>query len=100
MYKLNRKQTSIIFKARTKMLDIKNNFRNKYADLICRACGLKDETQEHVMNECQEIHKNNSGTVSLEDIFQQDPKKLAKTLEKIIRIVTQLCQSGMQINTA
>ena len=38
--KLNRYQVSTIFKARTRMLDVKNNFRGKYNDNICRGCGI------------------------------------------------------------
>ena len=35
--KLNRRECSIIFKARTRMLDIKENFRGKYTNNLCRA---------------------------------------------------------------
>ena len=51
MEKLNRYQVSTIFKAITRMLDIKHNFRGKYSDNICRGCGTTEETQEHVLNE-------------------------------------------------
>jgi hypothetical protein len=27
---------------------VKNNYRNKYPDLICRGCGKQDETQQHI----------------------------------------------------
>ena len=47
MDKLTRVETSTIFKARTRMLDVKNNYRNKYPDLICRGCGNEEETQQH-----------------------------------------------------
>ncbi len=41
-------QISLLFKARTRMLDVKNNFRNKYKDNNCRRCGQTLETQKHV----------------------------------------------------
>ena len=54
MNKLNRRETSLIFKARTRMLDIKNNFRGKYKDTKCRNCNQTTETQEHILEECKE----------------------------------------------
>ena len=40
------------------MLDVKNNFRNKYNNIICRACGVVEETltQSHILEECRVIH--------------------------------------------
>ena len=38
------------------MLDVKNNFRNKNNDTLCRACGDVEETQTHVLEECRAIH--------------------------------------------
>ncbi len=49
MSKLTRKQVSILFKARTRMLDVKNNFRNKYRDEFCRGCGTIPETQKNML---------------------------------------------------
>ena len=43
----NRENTSIIFKARNRMLNIKRNFKNKYQNQTCRLCNLQEETQEH-----------------------------------------------------
>ena len=39
MNKLTRKQASIIFKARTRMLNVKENYKSKYTNNQCRACG-------------------------------------------------------------
>ncbi len=49
MNKLNRHQVSTIFKARTRMIDVKNNFRGKYPDIKCRGCNNENETQTHVL---------------------------------------------------
>ena len=56
MKKLTRKQASTIFKARTRMLKIKNNYKNGFPDLICRACSVENETQNHVLYECKKLH--------------------------------------------
>ena len=56
MNKLTRKQASTIFKTRTRMIKVKNNYRNGYTDLTCRACKSTTETQIHVLRECQVLH--------------------------------------------
>ena len=38
MLRLGRTQASTIFKARTRMLHVKNNYKNTYKNLACRAC--------------------------------------------------------------
>ena len=56
MKKLTRKQASTIFKARTRMLKVKNNYKNGFPDLTCRACNVECETQSHVLYECKKLH--------------------------------------------
>jgi Zn finger protein HypA/HybF involved in hydrogenase expression len=63
MNKLTRMEASAIFKARTRMLDVKNNYRDKYNDTKCRKCDAETETQEHILEECPGIHKDNSTKV-------------------------------------
>ena len=36
---LTRHEASLIFKTRTRMIDVKNNFRSKYSNTTCRARG-------------------------------------------------------------
>ena len=96
MNKLNRKEASAIFKARTRMLDIKNNFRNKYHSLECRGCKATIETQQHIMNECGSIHITDSSKVTNTDIFTEDPKQLRNTAWKIFTIMEKLQQSECQ----
>ena len=54
--KLTMPQASTIFKVRSRMLPVKNNFRNKHQTQTCRACGNcgnHTETQQHVLEECE-----------------------------------------------
>ena len=95
MEKLNRYQVSTIFKARTRMLDVKNNFRGKYKDNICRGCGTTEETQEHVLNECTGIHYNQESKVQLQEIFDENTEQLKGKAEKIDHIMTRLTKSGV-----
>ena len=43
-------QSKTIFKCRSQTLDLKSQSTYKYTDLVCRRCGLEDETVEHVIN--------------------------------------------------
>ena len=56
MNKLTRKQASIIFKTRTRMLKVKANYKNGFPDQTCRACKAANETQKHVLEECTALH--------------------------------------------
>ena len=89
---MTRKQASIIFKTKTRMLGVKNNFRNKTDDLKCRACKVSDETQAHVLKECQAIHHNDSLKVNKEDLSTKDIKTLKQVSSKIEKIMTILEQ--------
>lgn len=42
-------EAKFIFLVRTRMLDIKANFQNAHADMLCVACTDNDETQEHLL---------------------------------------------------
>ena len=56
LYKLSKEQARAIFMARTRMIKVKTNYKNMYTNTICRGCGLKEETQQHVLEECTSIH--------------------------------------------
>ena len=93
---LTRINASTIFMARTRMLDIKNNFRNKYPDVKCRACNNENETQEHVLETCQSLHQDPSNKVSKKDIFEEDPSALQVTANKIRTSLEKLAQIAVQ----
>ena len=93
MEKLNREDASTIFKARTRMLDIKNNYRGKYGNNLCRACGLNEEDQKHVLEQCTSIHTTDEEKVTEEQIFEEDPQELRKTAGKIRKIMNKLEKS-------
>ena len=90
MLEMTRKQVSTIFKAKTRMLDIKNNFRNKHANNICRACKVKEETQEHILSECQILHTSEESKVSHQEIAANDMETLRQVSRKIEDIMTKL----------
>ncbi len=90
MNKLTRYEASTIFKARTRMLDVKNNFRGKYLNNKCRGCGKEDETQRHVLEECEEIRKKSGVAVTNEEIFEEEAELLKEVSKKIMKIMERI----------
>ena len=92
---LTRNQASALFKARTRMFPVKNNFRGAHSDDTCRFCNNAIETQEHILNECTTVHNDNTTKVTSEDIFAtnstiQSTKLIAKKLETILEQIEKL----------
>ena len=85
MNKLTRKQASTIFQARTRMLKVKNNYKNGNSDLMCRLCKEKEETQKHILEECLKIHtsKETQSIITTEMIFAEDTGKLKEYAKRI-----------------
>ena len=90
MNKLNRNECSAIFRARTRMTEVKNNYRGMYTNHTCRKCGETTETQAHVFEDCKEIHINNDTTVKQAEIFSKNTAILKITAKKIKIIIDKL----------
>ena len=94
-YRLNKEEAQLIFKLRSRTVDVKGNMKWNYADTVCDGCGEEDETQEHVFyceslreegrNRKVEYEKIEYGSVEdkaeAADIFKEILRKL-KTLRK------------------
>ena len=89
MKTLNRTQTSQIFKARTRMLNIKDNMRGGYKEnMTCRLCNTETETQKHIFEECNKLHGlTNNTKVSDEELYTEDVSILKNTALKIATIM-------------
>ena len=92
MNDLTRNECSTIFKARTRMLDIKNNFRGKHENILCRMCKDETETQEHrsILNECPQVHTDEKTKIFPHDIFNQNSKHLKETSNKIHNVMNRI----------
>ena len=82
MRKLTRNEASIIFQARTRMLKLKDNYKNGNTNLTCRICEKEEETQKHALEEC-EILNNNHKSITKQDIFKDNVKELRITAKII-----------------
>ena len=88
---------SSIFQARTRMLEIKSNFKKKYEnDMLCRACGTDVETQRHVFEECKKIHEDGSTKIRSDDYFSDDTETLKKAANNIQRSLQVLEKQGKE----
>lgn len=83
MNRLTRWQASWIFKARTRMLNVKDNYRQTNQDDFCRLCREVKETQDHILEECPMIHTGDDSRVKETDIFQEHVYKLRDVAKKI-----------------
>ena len=76
---LSIKEKSFIFLARSRMLDLKCNFKVGRSDLLCSKCGIEEETQQHLLS-CALLVENsvvNSDYVpQYSDLFSNDSMKL------------------------
>ena len=92
MNKLNRNDCSTIFKARTIMIEVKNNYRNMHRNNICRACKEIEETREHVLEECPQLHTDESTKIKRNYIFTDDTDTLKNTAKQIRSIIKRLTE--------
>ena len=71
MERLTRKQSQAILRARTSMMSVKMNHKNGHETLKCRYCGEADETQEHIVQECPKI-KRDEKPIRYAEIFKEN----------------------------
>ena len=84
--KLTRKQAYTIFKTRTRMMKVKGNYKNAHRDLTCRKCGKEDESQEHVLNNCDRLIATRNNPITEKLIFEEDVNDLRQTATRIREI--------------
>ena len=94
MNELTRKQASLIFKARTRMIKVKGNYKNGYGNLTCRMCKTTEETQKHILEECPVLHNSESIMVPHHQLFNEDTDTLKMIAQKIEKIFEKLGDSG------
>ena len=90
MNEMTRKQVSVIFKARTRMMKIKGNYKNGNKNQTCRACKQEPETQDHVLEMCPEIHKTEDTKVKKSQLFSENTDTLKLIAKKIDTIMNSL----------
>ena len=94
MNECNRMEASTIFKARTRMLRVKCNYKKMFRDTTCRMCNTEEENQEHILEICTGMDRREIGTVTTADIFEENTENLKETARTIMKIMEQIeCSS-------
>ena len=78
-------QARVIFKWRSKTLDIKSHLTYKYEDLVCRLCGVEEENPSHIMNCGQggDRINNNIDILLLDEINEATKCELKKMIVRL-----------------
>ena len=84
---LTRREASMIFKSKTRMLDVKTNFKGKYKDTKCRHCEHLIEDQKHILEDCTRTTNNNRCQVTSEEIKMSTGILLKRTATKLMHIL-------------
>ena len=87
MEELTCREAKNILIYRTRMMKVKENYKNNYSNMTCRWCKLENESQNHILEECEEFPIKGHG-IKTSDIFNEDHHKLkiiTKTLGEIYK---------------
>ncbi len=99
MKELTRKQCRTIALTRTRMIPVKANHKGSYPNQECRWCKIQgiEETQEHIMNECEKMTKETKPTHNYQEIFDDNDtdrlREIAETIKMTIEIIMEENQS-------
>ena len=92
--KITKEEAQLIFHLRCRVTETKNNLRGKYDNMECEACGLEEESQQHII-ECTELNKSKKEHEDLEyekllNGTVEDKVKLARRFKQNMKILEQL----------
>ena len=83
-FRISLEECQEIFKIRSRVTDVKINFRGKYENLECDICKKQEESQKHIL-ECSEIMKEDGfKKVEYEQIFEEDTKLQLEVVKTFI----------------
>ena len=91
-------EKKLLFRLRSRMVDIKSNFKAKFKDdLLCTFCKKKEETQRHLM-ECETVQNelDLDNSVKADDIFKdiKHQIKAVKVWKKILSLKKNISLEG------
>ena len=89
---LTRKQSSLIFRARCRMIKVKGNHKNEHTDLNCRMCKNAEETQAHILKQCPALHPNDTVKVTKHQLFNEDTGNLTHMAGNLGTIMEKLSE--------
>ena len=91
--KISKEEAQLIFKLRCRVTSIKANMKGSFESLQCRACKLFEESQEHIVNHCKILNKEEK-ILEYEKIFNgtviekvEIAKRFQKKFEKLEKMI-------------
>ena len=91
-------ECKFLFHVRSRMLELKANFKNSHEDTICPCCQEEEDTQEHLLS-CENIHEGNIISESLpnyKDLVGENELKQAQ----VCRILRARFEKRKQFTTS
>ena len=70
---------------RSRVTDVKNNFKGKFDNLECDGCKMEDETQQHIILNCNILSEKYEGDIKYEDIFEGNVRKKVEIAKQFIK---------------
>ena len=89
MNNLSRMECSNLFAVRSRMLKVKGNYKNKHANLQCRWCKNKEESQIHILTECKEF-QSITGNNKYETYYDDNNQTSVIATRIIGKVVTKI----------
>ena len=80
-------QIQMLFKFRTRMFDVRSNFRNYHTCTSCPLCGVEEDTQDHLFK-CIMIKNKHVAKIRYSDIFSNDCDILHNVVNELQHIVS------------
>ena len=87
---LSGKEIKFLFALRSRMVEVKNNFKEKCLDMSCPCCGVVEDTQEHLLT-CPELETDGEVVISLPDYGDIFGRNLVKQI-RVARIIIERYQ--------
>ena len=86
---LQQKQARILFKLRTRMISVRNNFKNKYEYLMCPRCKKEIDDEKHLFTKCEKLvdiqnkyNRNDPNEEFNEGLSKERMIKIAKFIDE------------------
>ena len=86
---LQQERVRVLFKVRTRMISVRNNFKNKYEDLMCPRCKKEIDDEKHLFTKCEKLvdiqnkyNINDPNEVFNEGLSKERMTKVAKFIDE------------------
>ena len=86
---LQQERVRVLFKVRTQMISVRNNFKNKYEDLMCPRCKKEIDDEKHLFTKCEKLvdiqnkyNINDPNEVFNEGLSKERMTKVAKFIDE------------------